>query len=48
MIEKGGKKLFRDWEYPMRVDCIAHRPDPKLEDTSKKMILLIDMVCPNE
>ena len=27
VIEKGGKKLFWDWEHPMRTDCIARRPD---------------------
>ena len=48
MIEKDGKKLFWDWEHPMRTDCIARRPDLTLEDKSKKTILLIDMACPNE
>ena len=48
MIEKDGKKLFWDWEHPMRTDGIARRPDLTLEDTSKKTILLIDMACPNE
>ena len=48
MIEKDGKKLFWDWEHPMRTDCIARRPDLTLEDTSKKTILIIDMACPNE
>ena len=48
VIEKDGKKLFWDWEHPMRTDCIARRPDLTLEDTSKKTILLIDMACPNE
>ena len=38
VIEKDGKKLFWDWEHPMRMDCIAHRPGLRLEDTSKKMI----------
>ena len=42
------RKLFLDWEHPMRTDCIARRPDLALEDTSKKTILLIDMTCPNE
>ena len=37
-----------DWEYPVRKDCIACRPDLTLEDTSKKTILLLDMACPNE
>ena len=48
MIEKDWKKLFWDWEHPLRMDCIARRPDLTLEDTSKKMVLLIDMACPNE
>ena len=48
VIEKDGKKLFRDREHPMRTDCITHRPDLTLEDASKKTILLIDMACPNE
>ena len=48
VIEKDGKKLFWDWEHPMRTDCIAHRPNLTLEDKSKKTILLIDMACPNE
>ena len=48
MIENHGKKLFWDWEHPLRTECIARRPDPPLEDTSKKTILLIDMACLNE
>ena len=48
VIEKDGKKLFWDWEHPMRTDGIASRPDLTLEDTSKKTILLIDIGCPNE
>ena len=48
VIEKNGKKLFWDWEHPMRTDGITRRPDLALEDTSKKAILLIDMACPNE
>ena len=47
-IEKDGKKIFWDWEYSMRTDGIARRPDLTLEDTSKKTILLIDTACPNE
>ena len=48
MIEKDGRKLFCDWEHPIRTDCIAGRSDFTLEDTLKKVILLIDMVRPNE
>ena len=48
MIENHGKKLFWDWEHPLRTECIARRPDPPSEDTSKKTILLIDMACLNE
>ena len=47
MIEKDGKKLFWDWEHPMRMDCIVRRPDLTLEETSKKTIPLIDMAYPN-
>ena len=43
MIEKGGKKLFWDWDNPMRTDFIARRPDLTLN-----MILLTDMACPND
>ena len=32
----------------MRINCIARRPDVTLEDKDKKLILLIDMACPNE
>ena len=32
----------------MRMNCIACRSDPTLEDTSNKKILLIDMACSNE
>ena len=38
LLKKNGKKLFWDWEYPMKT----------LEDTPKKAILLIDMACLNE
>ena len=48
VIESNGKKLLWDWEYRMRMNCIARRPDLTLEDKDKKMILLIDMACPNE
>ena len=48
MIERDRKKLFRDWEHPVRMNCIARRPDLTLEYTSKKTILLIGMACPNE
>ena len=48
VIEKDGKKLFWDWEHPMRMDCIANWSDLTLEDTSKKTILLTDMACPSE
>ena len=48
VIGKDGKKLFWDWEHPMRADGTARRLDLTLEDTSKKTILLIDMACPNE
>ena len=48
VIESNGKKLLWDWEYRMRINCIARRPDLTLEDKDKKLIMLIDMACPNE
>ena len=48
VIGKDGKELFWDWEYPIRTDCIARRPELTLEDTSKKKILLIAMACSNK
>lgn len=32
----------------MRTDCLARRPNIKLEDTSNKTIILIDITFPNE
>ena len=46
--ENNVKKLYWDWEHRMRISCTARRPDLTLEDTEKKMILLVDMACPNE
>ena len=46
--EKDGRELFWDWEHPIKTDCIARRPGFTLEDTTKKEILLIDIVHPNE
>ena len=48
VIESNGKKLLWDWEYRMRINCIARRPDLTLEDKDKKLIMLIDMACLNE
>ena len=48
VIEKDGKNFFWAWEYPMRTDCIARRPELTLEDTSKKTMLLTDMARSNE
>ena len=32
----------------MRTNCTTSRPDPTLEDTENKVVILIDMACPNE
>ena len=48
VLENNGKKLYWDWEHRMRNSCTARRPDLALEDTEKKMILLVDIACPNE
>ena len=50
--EKGkvieNKNLYWDWEYKMRKNSTARRPDLRLEDGEKKVITIIDMACPNE
>ena len=46
--EKWLKRIETLLELGTSNDCIKHRPDLKLEVTSKKTILLIDMACPNE
>ena len=48
VIEKNGKKLFCDWKYPTRTDYIADRLDLTLGDTTRKTILLINIMCPND
>ena len=48
VIEGNGKKLYWDWEHRMRVSCVARRPDLTIEDSEKKIIMIIDMACPNE
>ena len=48
VIESNGKKLLWDWEYRMRINCIASRPDVTLDNKDKKIILFIDMACPSE
>ena len=40
--------IVEDWEDRMRNSCTARRPDLTLEDAEKKMILLVNMACPNE
>ena len=47
VIEKDAVKLFWDWVHPVKRDGIAGGPDLTLEDTSNKLILLIDMASPN-
>ena len=48
VLENNGKKLYWDWEHWMWNSCTARKPDLTLEDSEKKMILLVDMACPNE
>ena len=48
VIERNGKKLLWDWEHRMRTNCTARRPDLTLEDAETKVVILIDMACPNE
>ena len=48
VIERGGMKLLWDWEYRMRTNCTARRPDLTLEDNEKNEIYIVDMACPSE
>ena len=48
VIEKDRKKIFWDQKHPTRTNCIAHRPRLTMKDTSKKMILLINIAYPKE
>ena len=45
--EKDAIKLFCDRVHPVRRNGIAGGPDLTLEETSNKLILLVDMACPN-
>ena len=48
VIENNGMKLSWDWEYRIRTNGIARRPNQSLKDVIKNTILLIDMECQNE
>ena len=48
VFENNGKKLLWDWEHRMRTNCTERRPDLMLEDTVKRTIMVVDMVCPTE
>lgn len=52
-VKKWLKKMERNFsatgnKYPTRTDYIADRLDLTLGDTTKKTILLINMMCPND
>ena len=48
ILEHGGKRLLWDWEYRMRMTCIARRPDLTLRDKEKNEIYIVDMACPSK
>ena len=48
VIQRNRYKLLWDWKHRMRTTNTARRPDLTLEDKSKKMIYIVDMVCPYE
>ena len=50
VIERDGKKLLWDWEHCIRtnINCTARTPDFRLEDTVNKVVIMIEMACPNE
>ena len=46
VLESGGKKLIWDFEFKMRREPTARRPDLALEDADSKRIWIVDMACP--
>lgn len=48
VIECGGKKLLWDWEYKMRTNCTARRPDLTVEDNERKQICIVNMAWLSE
>lgn len=48
LIVNDEKKLYWDWEHEIRTNFLARRPHLTLENTVRKTILLINMVCPRE
>ena len=46
VLERGGKKLIWDFEFKMRRETTARRPDLVLEDADSKCIWIVDMACP--
>ena len=46
VLERGGKKLIWDFEFKMRRETTARRPDLVLEDADSKRIWIVDMACP--
>ena len=48
MLENEHVKMTWDFEYNMRKESTARRPDVTIEYKEKKIIHLVDMACPNE
>lgn len=48
VLENSEVKLCWDFEYKMRKETTARRPDATLEYKDKKLIQLVDMACPAE
>ena len=48
VLENGHVKISWDFEYNMRRESTARRPDVTIEYKERKIIQLVDMVCPSE
>ena len=48
VLKNGHVKISWDFEYNMRRESTARRPDVTIEYKKRKVIHLIDMACPSE
>ena len=48
MLENEHVKMNWDFEYNMRTESTARRPDVTIEYKERKVIHLVDMACPSE
>ena len=48
VLENEHVKMSWDFEYNMRKESTARRPDVTIEYKERKVIHLVDMICPSE